>query len=442
MADKSTGDISTDQYHRYKEDVQLMVDTGLEAYRFSISWPRLIPNGRGPVNPKGLEYYNNLINELISHGIQAHVTLFHYDLPQPLEDEYGGWKDFTAYAEICFKEFGDRVSTWTTINEPNVFVLGAYDLGFLPPQRCSSPFGFFNCTDGNSTTEPYLVAHNIMIAHASVTRLYKTKYQAKQHGLIGINLFAYGFSPLTNSVEDVAATQRASDFYMGWFAAPLVFGDYPETMKRNAGSRLPSFTSYEAKLVKGSCDFFGLNHYASYNVKDNSESLKIQQRDLSMDMAAQFISNWSGKGKVLPDEFPVMPSGLQGVLEYFKQDYGNPPIYIHENGQRLLAAPREKSLNDTSRVNYLKGYIGGVLDALRNGSNTKGYFTWCFIDSFELLDGYTSNFGLYYVDLVNDLDLKRYPKLSAHWYSNFLKGGDKKNIDIFLENDKISHFSQ
>ncbi|KAI3977534.1 hypothetical protein MKX01_000447 [Papaver californicum] len=449
MPDKSSGDITTDQYHRYKEDVQLMVDTGLEAYRFSISWPRLIPNGRGPVNPKGLEYYNNLINELISHGIQAHVTLFHYDLPQPLEDEYGGWlsrkivKDFTAYAEICFKEFGDRVSTWSTINEPNVFVLGAYDLGFLPPQRCSSPFGLFNCTNGgNSTTEPYLVAHNCMLAHASVARLYKNKYQAKQQGLIGINLFAYGLSPQTNSVEDVTATQRAKDFYIGWFAAPFVYGDYPEIMKRNAGPRLPSFTPYEAKLVKGSCDFFGLNHYASSLVKDNPESLKFEQRDISMDMAAQFVSNWSGKGSVLPDEFPVTPSGLQGVLEYFKQEYGNPPMYIHENGQRLLAAPREKSVNDTSRVNYLKGYIGGVLDALRNGSNTKGYFTWCFIDSFELLDGYKSNFGLYYVDLINDPDLKRYPKLSAHWYSNFLKGGEKRsNSDIFVEAGKISHFS-
>ncbi|MCL7040599.1 hypothetical protein MKW94_007517, partial [Papaver nudicaule] len=286
------------------EDVKLMVDTGLEAYRFSISWPRLIPR---PVNPKGLEYYNNLINELISHGIEAHVTLFHYDLPQSLEDEYGGWlsrkivKDFTAYAEICFKEFGDRVSTWTTINEANVFVLGAYDLGFVPPQRCSSPFGSSNCTGGNSTTEPYLVAHNCLLAHASVARLFKNKYQAKQHGLIGFNLFAYGLTPLTNSVEDVAATRRANDFYIGWFASPFVFGDYPESMKRNAGSRLPSFTPYEAELVKGSCDFFGVNHYASSSVKDNPESLKIQLRDPSMDMAAQFVSNWSGEG-VLPDE--------------------------------------------------------------------------------------------------------------------------------------------
>ncbi|KAI3983379.1 hypothetical protein MKX01_013446 [Papaver californicum] len=411
MPNKSNGDIAADQYHKYMGDVKLMVDMGLDAYRFSISWSRLIPNGRGPVNPKGLEYYNNLINELISHGIQAHVTLFHYDLPQALEDEYGGWlsrkivKDFTSYADVCFKEFGDRVSTWTTMNEANVFVLGAYDVGGMPPERCSSPFGVRTCTSGNSTTEPYIVTHNCLLAHASAARLYNNKYQVKQHGFLGFNLFAYGF------------------------AEPFVFGDYSESMKRNVGSRLPSFTPYEAKLVKGSCDFFGVNHYASARIKNNPESLLIQQRDFILDMAVQYISNWSGEG-VLPVEFLITPSGLQEVLEYFKQVYGNPPMYIHENGQRLLRAQRETSMNDTSRVNYLKGYIGGLLDALRNGSNTKGYFTWSFLDSFELLDGYTSNFGLYYVDLINDPDLKRYPKLSAHWNSSFLKGRNERSSII------------
>ncbi|GLT53492.1 hypothetical protein SLA2020_267580 [Shorea laevis] len=175
-------DVACDEYHRYKEDVQLMVDTGLEAYRFSISWSRLIPNGRGPINPKGLQYYNNLINELISNGIQPHVTLHHSDLPQALEDEYGGWvnrkivKDFTAYADVCFRKFGDRVSHWTTVNEANVFVIGGYDGGYLPPQHCSSPFGV-NCTRGNSSTEPYLAAHHILLAHASASILYKEKYQ-------------------------------------------------------------------------------------------------------------------------------------------------------------------------------------------------------------------------------------------------------------------------
>ncbi|KAI3983587.1 hypothetical protein MKX01_000599 [Papaver californicum] len=448
MPDKSNGDTAADQYHKYKEDVKLMVDTGLDAYRFSISWSRLIPNGRGPVNPKGLEYYNNLINELISHGIQAHVTLFHYDLPQSLEDEYGGWlsgkivKDFTAYADLCFKEFGDRVSTWTTINEANVFVLGSYNRGYNPPERCSPPFG--NCTSGNSTTEPYIVTHNCLLAHASAARLYKNKYQAKQHGFIGINLFVFGFRPLTNSTEDIAATQRANDFYVGWYADPLFFGDYPESMKRNVGSRLPSFTPYEAKLVKGSCDFFGVNHYLSLDIKDNPESLELQQRDFNLDLAALQIADWplQGRGLVLPDVYPVKPLRLERVLEYFKQAYGNPPIYIHENGQRSLRAAHGTSINDTSRVNYLKGYIGGLLAALRNGSNTKGYFTWSFLDSFEFLDGYGSNFGLYYVDLINDPGLKRYPKHSAHWYSNFLKGWNERTSTISPTTDETSHFSQ
>ncbi|KAB2080560.1 hypothetical protein ES319_A05G074800v1 [Gossypium barbadense] len=218
---EGNGDVACDGYHKYKEDVRLMVDTGLEAYRFSISWSRLIPNGRGPVNVKGLQYYNNLINELIKNGIEPHATLHHYDLPQTLEDEYGGWlnrgivKDFTAYADICFREFGDRVLYWTTVNEANVFVLGGYDLGFVPPQRCSAPSPF-NCSKGNSSTEPYLAAHNILLAHAAVANLYKKKYQEKQHGLVGFNLFNYWFVPLTNTTEDIIAVQRANDFYFGW----------------------------------------------------------------------------------------------------------------------------------------------------------------------------------------------------------------------------------
>ncbi|GAB2281574.1 Beta-glucosidase 11 [Dionaea muscipula] len=204
-----------------QEDVQLMVETGLDAYRFSIAWPRLIPNGRGSVNPKGLQYYNNLINELISHGIQPHVTLMHVDLPQALEDEYGGFldrrivKDFTTYADVCFREFGDRVLHWTTVNEGNIFVLGGYDFGQTPPQHCSAPFGY-NCQKGNSSIEPYIAAHNMLLAHASAVSLYKKKYQAEQQGLIGLNLLAHNAQPFTNSTEDLMASQRANDFFIGW----------------------------------------------------------------------------------------------------------------------------------------------------------------------------------------------------------------------------------
>ncbi|KAJ4968904.1 hypothetical protein NE237_015605 [Protea cynaroides] len=439
--DKSNGDIASDQYHKYKEDVKLMVDTGLEAYRFSISWSRLIPNGRGLVNPKGLQYYNSLINELVNHGIQPHVTLFHYDLPQALEDEYQGWlsrkivKDFTAYADVCFREFGDRVSHWTTLNEPNVLTLGAYDIGFFPPGRCSSPFGF-NCTKGNSTIEPYIATHNILLAHASVARLYRKKYLAKQKGFIGMNIFAYYLVPFANTTEDIRATQRANDFFIGWFMDPLMFGDYPEIVKKNAGSRIPSFTPSQSRQVQGSADFFGLNHYITQYVQDDPDSLNNEPRDFQGDMAIKLASNRIPNGEErrivyeakLSCRTGVIPSSMPGLLEYLKQAYDNQPTYIHENGQMAF---HNASLNDMSRVKYLESYIESLLQAMRNGSDVRGYFTWSFLNVFEFLTGYETGFGLYYINF-NSLDLKRYPKLSAHWYSNFLKGKRSSSNDQYL----------
>ncbi|KAJ9696516.1 hypothetical protein PVL29_008637 [Vitis rotundifolia] len=438
-----TGDIACDEYHKYKEDVKLMVDTGLDAYRFSISWSRIIPDGRGPVNPKGLAYYNNLINELINHGIQPHVTLFHIDLPQVLEDEYGGWvsrrivRDFTEYADVCFGEFGDRVLYWTTVNEGNVIALGGYDSGIIPPQRCSPPFGLNLCTKGNSSTEPYIVGHHILLAHASVVRLYKKKYQAKQQGFVGINVFAYWLVPLTNMTEDIVATEIAQRFFLGWFVDALVFGDYPDIVKKRAGTRIPAFTKQESKQVKGSFDFIGINHYNTLSIKNNPEKLKMDHRDFNADVGVDTIFM---QGDSLPQQLPPRAWALQAVLEYFKQFYGNPPIYIHENGQQT---PHNASLDDLGRVKYLQEYIGSVLDAVRNGSNARGYFTWSFLDVLELLDGFRSSYGLYYVDL-DDPDLKRYPKLSAYWYSGFLKGRnitpdgaiDSKKNKIALSSDQ------
>ncbi|XLR11558.1 hypothetical protein S83_039496 [Arachis hypogaea] len=416
---KGDGDIACDQYHKYKEDVKLMAKMGLDAYRFSISWSRLIPDGKGRINQKGLQYYNNLINELISQGIQAHVTLYHWDLPQTLEDEYGGWvdkkivRDFTAYANVCFREFGDRVKHWTTINEGNVFSQGGYDIGFLPPQHCS-PSSIFNCSKGNSSTEPYLVTHNMLLAHASAATLYRNKYQDKQHGFIGFNLLTYGFIPLTNTTEDIIAAQRAQDFFLGWFLSPFIFGDYPETMKKNVGSRLPIFTESESNLVKGSIDFLGMNFYFSYFVKDNPKSLYINDRDYIADMAVELTVYTSEETS--KDEALIIPWTLEGLLDSLKNIYGDFPIYIHENG---LQTDRNSSLEDWPRIKYLQEYIGSILDMLRNGHDIRGYFVWSFMDVFELLGGYESTYGLYYIDL-NDPTLRRQPKLSSQWYSNFL----------------------
>ncbi|XP_058766265.1 hydroxyisourate hydrolase-like isoform X1 [Vicia villosa] len=435
--DGGNGDVACDTYHKYKEDVQLMVETGLDAYRFSISWSRLIPNGRGPVNPKGLQYYNNLINELISNGIQPHVTLHNYDLPQALEDDYEGWlsrdviKDFANYADVCFREFGDRVKYWTTVNEPNIFAVGSYDQGLAPPQRCSPPFCIIPSSKGNSTFEPYLAAHHILLAHSSAVRLYRRKYREQQHGFVGISFYTFGIVPQTNTEKDKAACERIRTFYFGWFMEPLLHGDYPNLMKENAGARIPAFTTRESEQVKGSYDFIGIIHYSEFNVSDNSSALKTALRDFIADTGANLLAVQD----ILADkEYPMAPWALQEVLETFKTLYGNPPMFIHENGQRTAS---NASLHDVSRVEYLRAYIGSTLDSLRNGSNVKGYFVWSFMDAFELLDGYKSGFGLYSVDR-NDPELRRYPKLSAKWYKQFLNGSSSSLVGAIELKDNSS----
>ncbi|KAI4963977.1 hypothetical protein ZWY2020_008540 [Hordeum vulgare] len=252
--EKSTADVSADQYHHYKDDVKLMYEMGLDAYRFSITWPRLIPDGRGEINPKGLEYYNNLIDELIRHGIQPHVTIYHFVLPKSLQDEYNGLLSPRFI-------FGHRLKHWVTVNEPNIETIGGFDSGVLPPQRCSHPFGM-NCVGGNSTTEPYMAAHHLLLAHASTVSLYRTKYQ------------------------DAAAARRMNDFHIGWFMHPLVYGDYPAVMRSRVGARLPDFTAEQSKKLPGSFDFAGFNHYLVVRARAHESAFNMKQRDYYADAYA------------------------------------------------------------------------------------------------------------------------------------------------------------
>ncbi|XP_051227151.1 beta-glucosidase 5 isoform X1 [Lolium perenne] len=422
IADKSTGDVAADGYHKYMEDVMLMYETGLEAYRFSISWSRLIPNGRGAVNPKGLKFYNNLINELVNHGIQIHITLHQLDLPQILEDEYGGWlsprivEDFTAYANVCFREFGDRVAFWTTVDEPNIAIYSSYDTALFPPARCSDPFGITKCTVGDSSVEPYIAAHNTLMAHASVFSLYREKYQPMQKGAVGINIFSFWTYPLTNSTVDLEATQRCKHFLFGWILEPLVFGDYPEVMRKNVGSRLPPFTKDQSELIRGSLDFIGINYY--YSLYVNDRPLGTGVRDYNADMSIYYRGSPTDPpvGKGAPKNVPSDPKGLQHVLEYLKEAYGNLPIYVQENGM----GSADDNLYDTDRIGYLSSHMESTLDAVRNGADVRGYFAWSFMDVFEFLSGYQSKYGMYHVDFADERRPRR-ARLSARWYSAFLK---------------------
>lgn len=433
--DHATGDVAADQYHKYKEDVKLMHDMGLDAYRFSIAWSRLIPDGRGAVNPKGLEYYNNLINELLSYGIQPHATIYHFDLPQALQDEYNGLlspriiDDFTAYADVCFSSFGDRVQHWTTVNEPNIEPIGGYDQGYLPPRRCSYPFGFdaVPCTGGNSTTEPYIVAHHLLLAHASAVSLYRRKYQAEQRGQIGLTLLAYWYESETEKPEDREAAARANDFSIGWFMHPLVYGDYPPVMRRNVGSRLPELTPDESARVRGSFDFVGINQYGAILVEADLSQLKRKLRDYYGDTAAKFVTPpFQSSRKQLRSR--EAPWGLSKMLEHLRTKYQNPPVVIYENGVGHEPDPSGDFMyDDEFRAHFLQVYIEAALSSIRNGSDVRGYFVWSFLDVFEILFAYRFRFGLYGVDF-GDEQRTRYARSSARWYASFLHGGKLRPV--------------
>ncbi|KAM3329683.1 hypothetical protein ACQJBY_026615 [Aegilops geniculata] len=425
-ADKSTGDVAADQYHHYKDDVKLMHDLGLDAYRFSISWPRLIPDGRGEINLKGLEYYNNLIHELIRHGIQPHVTIYHFDLPQSLQDEYNGLlsprfiDDYTMYADTCFKSFGDRVKHWVTINEPNVETLGGFDSGTWPPRRCSHPFGT-NCAGGNSTTEPYIAAHHLLLAHASAVSLYRNKYQASQKGHIGITLLTGWYAPATNASQDAAAATRMNDFHIGWFMHPLVYGDYPPVMKIRVGARLPNVTVEQSKKLSGSFDFIGLNHYAVFPTVADESAFNLKQRDYFADGGVANPTKY-----ILENEYA--PWALGELLEHVKLKYGNPAIMIHENGYGdAPKTPGKIKYDDDNRSKILQNYLEVLYLSIRNGSNVQGYFVWSFVDVFEFLFGNRMRFGLCGVDM-STAGRKRYGRNSARWYSGFLNGSELRSV--------------
>ncbi|WJX50305.1 Beta-glucosidase 12 [Trifolium repens] len=431
IKDGKSGDIAVDSYHRYKEDVALMKDMNLDAYRFSISWSRILPNGKlsGGINQEGIDYYNNLIDELVANGLQPFVTLFHWDLPQSLEDEYGGFlspliiKDFQDYAELCFKTFGDRVKHWITLNEPWTFSRDGYTTGNMAPGRCSS---WLNpkCIGGDSGTEPYLVAHYQLLAHAAAVNVYKTNYKVSQNGLIGITLVINWFVPLSDNKIDQKAAERANEFMFGWFMDPLANGDYPKSMRALVGSRLPKFTKEQARLVSGSFDFIGINYYSSCYASD-APQLRNANTSYLTDSLSSYSFEREGKSiglNVASDWLYVYPRGIRDFLVYAKEKYNNPLIYITENGINEYEDPTlslEESLMDTYRIDYHYRHLVYLRKAIEDGVNVKGYFAWSLLDNFEWHLGYTVRFGMTFVDYKNGL--KRYQKQSGLWFKNFLK---------------------
>ncbi|ESW22410.1 hypothetical protein PHAVU_005G151700 [Phaseolus vulgaris] len=438
--DRSNGDVAVDEYHRYVEDVQIMKHMNLDAYRFSMSWSRIVPNGHvgineEGVNQEGIQHYMDLIDELIAQNIEPYVTLFHWDTPQALQEEYGGFlshrivDDYRDYANICFKYFGDKVKNWITLNEPYTYSREGYAVGDFAPGRCSD-WQDSSCLGGDSGTEPYIVTHNLLLAHAAAVELYKKIYQTSDDRKIGITLISTWFEPYSDSPADINAAQRAIDFTLGWYMQPLTTGRYPESMRTLVGKRLPEFTADETTLLAKSYDFIGLNYYtANYAAdiprEDPKPESKLQPSYLT-DSNVNYLTQRNGVPIGIPTASQwlyVYPKGFKNILLYLKEKYEDPLIYITENGRSNDVNDETKTLEearmDIFRIDYHYRHLYYLLSAMSEKVNVKGYFAWSLLDNFEWNTGYTSRFGLNYVD--RDDGLKRYDKLSAKWFRKFLE---------------------
>ncbi|KAF9652271.1 glycoside hydrolase family 1 protein [Thelephora ganbajun] len=418
--DGKNGDVATDSYKRWKEDIALLRLYGVRAYRFSISWPRIIPLGgrNDPTNPEGIQFYSDFIDELIYNGIVPFVTLYHWDLPQGLHDRYGGWlkkdeitKDFVRYSRVCFGSFGNRVKYWLTINEPWCISVLGYGRGVFAPGRSSNRT---RSPEGDSSTEPWIVAHNVILSHALAVQLYRDEFQPTQGGIIGITLNGDMTIPYDESPENIDAAQHALDFAIASLSQdPIYLGYYPEYLKQVLGNHLPEFTAEEWNIVKGSSDFYGMNTYTTNLCKAGGNDIFQGFVDYTFtrpdgtQLGTQAQCAW----------LQTYPTGFRQLLNYLYKRY-QIPIYVTENGFAVMNEtnmPIDRAINDTNRVEYFRGNCEVMLAAItEDGVDIRSYFAWSLLDNFEWADGYSTRFGVTYVDYETQ---KRYPKGSGKFVS-------------------------
>jgi beta-glucosidase len=399
ILDGSTGDVACDQYHRYKEDIAVMKEIGLRGYRFSISWSRVLPSGKGAVNQKGLDYYSRLVDELLANNITPFPTLYHWDLPQALQDE-GGWANremlgwFAEYARVMVNALGDRVKSWIVFNEPAVFTHLAYLSGMHAPGIRDAKLAM-------------LTSHIANLTQAEAMRAIRATGKVDAVGS------AYSMSaiyPASDSGEDVAAAERLHGFNNDWFLRPMMRGEYPrcyldmDRMLERMDVRPGDMEKMEEPL-----DFIGINLYNRDIVADAPGDRNLGVRRLPL----------PGPKTMFPSE--VHPAAIYQMIMRVAKDYGR-PIYITENGCSYDDGPgADGRVHDERRVEYLKGYVGQVGRALAEGADVRGYYLWSLIDNFEWAFGNSQRFGIVHCDFDT---LKRTIKDSGYWYRDTIKAGE------------------
>ena len=389
------GKVSVDQYHRYKEDIELMDSLGIQAYRFSIAWPRIIPNGRGEVNPKGIAYYRNLCEELHKRGMKAYATIYHWDLPQSLQDE-GGWTnrqiayDYLEYAKVIFDNLSDVVDSWITINEPFCITWLSYLYGAHAP-------GY---QDMNLATK---AVHHVNLAHGLAMKYYREKgYKAP----IGITVNPQTPRPATRKQCDIDAAKLSRALETEAFLGPYTGKGYPEILTKTYGITFP-IQDGDMELISTKVDFFGVNYYNEYPVSaSKSEPLGFEQQPF-----------WERRTDI---GWPCDCEGLLRQLKWLDKYTNHTPLYITENGSaeddKLTLDNR---VHDKERINYIYNHLKACSQAIKEGVDLRGYFVWSFIDNYEWTEGYSKRFGIVYADYKT---LKRYPKDSAYFYRDVIAG--------------------
>ncbi len=401
------GDVACDHYHRYKDDVKLMKEMGLKGYRFSISWSRLILDKEGTVNPKGLRFYSDLIDELLKNGIEPFVTLLHFDTPMYYESE-GGWinraviEGFVKYANIVFDFFGDRVNKWITINEPyilaNMYRMTAKMSG------------------GDPAKAAFQASHYMTVAHARVVKLFRE--HPKDLGVIGHAPNLSMVYPENDSQNVKENAEIADLFFNQWYLDPALKGEYP----KKALDLLDEYdikidmTNDDLKTISNNLsDFVGVNTYSRMIIKDSFD-LKTYSVDT---MALTDTKRDDANAEYTAYDWEVFPQGMYDLLIYLKNNYNNPMVFITENG----AAYNDENVNenevqDDDRIKYLESYISKMQEAIQDGANVKGYFVWTLMDNFEWSKGYSIKMGLIHVDFATQ---QRTFKKSAKWYKSLIE---------------------
>ncbi len=393
-----TGDIACDHYHRYEEDIEIMKKIGLKTYRFSISWARIFPDGSGKPNPRGMEFYKKLVKKLNENGITPAVTLYHWDLPQKLQDK-GGWANrdtvyhFVEYAKYVFENLGSQVPIWITHNEPFVAAIVGNWIGRHAP----------GITDFKTALR---VAHHLLLSHGLVVKAYR---EMGFKGEIGITLNMNPIYPAAENDKDIAAAKRFDEYLNKWFADPVLKGGYPADLLRSFGDMdlAPEILEGDMSAINQPIDFLGINHYYSSFVREDENNWPVYASEIS-----------TGRDRTKMD-WEINPEGIHDLLVYLKKEYGDIKIIITENGAAFNDIVNyEGKVEDDNRLNYLYTYLEQVNRAIGEGVNVAGYYAWSLLDNFEWAHGYSKRFGIVYVDFKTQ---KRILKKSAYWYADVIK---------------------